>query len=253
MDSFSWAPFVCEGADKTREISRILQGDERSSKVEEGGAAAFKAKVESLVEPIHRLDKHCRRSKQAHLLEYIRTSKKVVDSFYASPDKAGYDLLEKHSLHASRLLNSVVTGKPVDRVAREILKLDTKLVEAMVDHDKFIRALEKNFKVKVQKSEPINQGVFVYFDPEDTQKMGEVVKNSKELMDNIVDDLGYLLLRRGVVSDIDYGPFGESLSCWLFVYAPVTPQKDDAGEVLSKHAFKTLKLKQSTGSTKKED
>lgn len=228
MDSFGWASFASPSlseADKSAAVAGVLRGSTSRHITEATAAKSFKASVENLVAPITRLTKHCSRSKQQGLTEYIRGVNDLVRMFYAAPTKRGYDLLERHSAHAAHLMNEVVAGRQVDRLAKEIIAItplqetSKALVETLVEHDRFIHTLEQKLKVVVEKWEPVDRGLFVYVDRHSTAIMESALNESR--LWEVADSMGYLLLRHGSKTDLDYGPFGESTSCWLFVYAPV--------------------------------
>lgn len=256
MDS-RWAHFVSPNLteeEKTNVLSTIIRtGNSRRGVSDPAAAAEWAEKTNRIIESITGLAKHCSRTTNPYLKKWISFCEKSVSSFKANPTKKLSDLLERQAFHSTTLLENVKQGKAVGGLAEELLRVMSgsvrmSLIENIVDHSKFIKGLEKEFDIDVVKYEPIRDGVFIYLDLDSTNKLNDVVANSNSYIERIADEFGYLLLRKGAVPNIEYGNFGENLSCWMFVYAPLTKEKEVGGdsEVLSK-GFKTLKLSERWG------
>lgn len=262
MDSSCWADFLPQHlseSEKSMALSTLLRSGvvESESIVSIDKASIWLDKANKMIESILNLSRHCSRTVSKPLKKWIKFCEKTISAFKASPSKRLFEIMERQSFHSKTMLECVTRGKAVDSLAREIYQMvsssvktrDIRIMESLVDHSKFIQALEKNFDIKVKKYEPIRDGVFVYLDDPNTAKLSDVVSNSTSYITKIADELGYLLLRKGTPSDIQYGNFGEDASCWMFVYAPVTKEEkeDNEGEVVIKQKFKNLKLSERWG------
>jgi hypothetical protein len=254
--SHRWCPFVSEllsESAKDKVLSRLLEGKETAGIDDSEAATRWVEQVQTVIGPIAKLEKHCVRTTQESLRKYINASAKLVENFKRHATRKLYNALLRRASYSGKLYEAVAAGKNVNGLVEELLRIDdvvestNSLIEELVDHEKFVRKLESTFKISVQEFEPIREGVFVYLDQENTNKLEDALKTAKDVFDTINDEMGYLLLRKGVKSDMEFGPFGESLTCWTFVYAPVEDQKDDEGEVKKKGPFKPLKLKMTSG------
>ena len=109
----------------------------------------------------------------------------------------------------------------------------------MKRHEKFVKALEKDFDITVHHFEPVNEGVFVFMDEESNNKLGDELSTNVDLFDKLTDEHGYILIRRGTPEDIKWGSFPNGLAKWMFVYSPTdsenwTDSLDDMeAEILS--------------------
>lgn len=259
MDS-RWADFVhLSESDKGSVLSAMLRTGSADLKgvADKAGASEWMGKVTKITEAITSLSRHCSRTTSTSLKRWLSFCEKTMSTFKASPTKKIFDLLERQAFHSHTLLEAVKHGKSVDGLSKELFVMVSSsmgaqgisLIESIVDHSKFVKGLEKEFDLTVVKYEPIRDGVFVYLDRESAIKLSNTVANSNTYINSIADEFGYLLLRKGSVPDVEYGSIGENLSCWMFVYAPVTDEKKVGGdtEVLSKKDFKTLKLSERWG------
>ena len=82
-------------------------------------------------------------------------------------------------------------------------------------HNKFIKALEKKFSVEALSHTPINDGVFVHFDEEDSLELASVINEVREFSTSHK----YLVMRKGTFSS------GNDKT-WVFVVNPSEPIKD---------------------------
>ena len=200
---------------------------------------------------------------------------KLEARFKTSPSNGLWEVLKKHSEHASSLLDELQVGGFADHlsvVVLEVLQEDlAKDAEALLKqiakakggaeadevsdedikvHDKFIKALEKEFEISVHHFEPINDGVFVFLDEENNDILLDKLKSLESILNDITDKHGYLLLRKGTPDDIVWGSYPNGMAKWMFIYCPQDSEqggwgdsfKDMEDEVLS-HA-KELKNKE---------
>jgi len=206
--------------------------------------------------PAHQLARHVARSKGS-VKTYAEALVALVDSGAPGP------IVEKHSRHAARLMAMVLEGKPQEREASALLQaLREEVDEAEYDpkfsfaisrgsHKRFVKALEDKFNVEVHHFDEIGTGVYVYLDPENTDDLRAALCDTKVIFDELVGDLGYILLRRGGKEDMDYGHFGDTLSKWIFAQCirPDENAQDFDGKVYSKQALARLerRLKEAYG------
>lgn len=254
-----WADFLQTGlteSEKSSTLSTILRSERYEGVSDISEAKAWVSKVRGFFQIIESLSKSCSRNRGKDITKWVSFCEKTISTFKVSPNKKLYDLIERQSNHSKTLLDAAKRGKSVEGLSRELYSMLNKsmnsqgirMIESLVDHSKFVRELEKEFDVKAVRYEPIRDGVFIYFNREDTKKMNDVVANYNSYIQRIADAFGYLLLRKGSFSEIEYGSFGDDASCWMFVYAPLTPtQKDDEGEVLLTKDFKPLNLSERWG------
>jgi hypothetical protein len=255
MNSSPWGDFLPTSLDESEKsiaLSNLLRTGECEVATNVDSAKVWARKTLGLIETTQSLTKHCSRTANKGLRRWINFCEKVITTFKARPSRGLYELLERQSAHSKTLLENITKGRNVDGLAKELLSVmhrsitshGIRIMESLVDHSKFVKSLEKEFSVKAAKYVPIRDGVFVYFDKESTDKLNDVVANYNSYITRISDEFGYLLLRKGTISDIEYGNFGEDTSCWMFVYAPITKEKEvgGEGEVLIKQNFKPLKL-----------
>jgi hypothetical protein len=76
---------------------------------------------------------------------------------------------------------------------------------------------------------------------EDTTSLNDQLTNYNDFLNDIVNEHGYLLTRRGSESDITFGNFGETHSKWVFVYCPKSDASTSEIDVISKHDYKPIK------------
>jgi hypothetical protein len=103
--------------------------------------------------------------------------------------------------------------------------------EEVIQHDKFVAALESKYDITIHRWEPVREGLIVYLDAENTVQLTTQMDGGHEPSDQEstpndefaqwCEEQGYLILRRGMPEDIEFGGFPVSTSRWVFVYAPV--------------------------------
>jgi len=141
---------------------------------------------------------------------------------------ANPETVAKHDRHADVLLKRVKRGEVQENAARALLRQlheevsddEANMSFLMKDgsHGKFITKLKRAFHFKVHHFDEVGNGVYVYLDPENSKILGDALDNTETIFNDLADDLGYLLLRRGNVEDGTYGHFGDNaLSTWIFV------------------------------------
>ena len=87
-------------------------------------------------------------------------------------------------------------------------------------HEQFIHKLEQKLQIVVERWEPVSNGVYVYLDRVNTRLALSKINNVHSAYEFLAS-LGYVLLRRGTIEDIEFGSFGEQVSKWIFVCMPV--------------------------------
>jgi len=187
-----------------------------------------------------------RTSPAAALASHVARSRGVVRTYaetLVSLEAAGADkaVLERHARHASRMLGRVKRGVAQESNATVLLdQLHSEISECEGDmsfvmnrktHGPFVTAFKKKFKVDVHHIDEVGTGVYLYLDAENTSKLRDTLTGNAYFND-LVDKLGYILLRKGTQDDIDYGGFGDSLSRWIFtqVVRPDSGPDDEEGQ-----------------------
>ena len=189
---------------------------------------------ESLATPAAALAAHVARSRGP-----VRTYAETLVSL----ENAGADrkILERHARHASRMLGRVRRGIGQENNARVLLdqlheeisdsEADMSFVMNRKTHGPFVTAFKKKFKVDVHHFDEVGTGVYLYLDAENTSILRDNLTGLAYFND-LVDKLGYILLRKGTQDDIDYGGFGDALSQWIFtqVVRPDSGPDDEEGQ-----------------------
>ncbi len=217
------------------------------------------------MESISKLAAHARRTTNSTLRTYMEAIDTLRTVFKEDPTMARWHILETHSQHCLNLLNEMQGGDFADEIA--LVALETlqeelaKDAEALVkkigktnnnssndkvssvdvhQHDKFIKTLEKAFKIVVHHFEPVNEGVFVYIDEENNDDLLRQLSTLEDRLDKITDQYGYVMLRKGTIDDIRWGSYPNGLAKWMFIKVDLT------GEPASK-SMPDLKDKQEKG------
>ncbi len=185
-------------------------------------------------------------SAAAALAAHVARSRGSVRTYaetLVSLEKAGADkaILERHARHASRMLGRVKHGVVQESNAVVLLEqLHSEISETEGDmtfvmnrktHGPFVTAFKKKFKVDVHHYDEVGTGVYLYLDAENTSILRDNLTGNAYFND-LVDKLGYILLRKGTQDDIDYGGFGDALSQWIFtqVVRPDSGPDDQEGQ-----------------------
>ena len=187
---------------------------------------------------IQRFSSHFRRTANPLIRKYAVTVESVLSLHTSHPTDAGSMLVSKVASDCRGLLEasqngerqriSVLLPQAMNRVMESEAMIkgfgpagigssgtiteDSKYAD---DHDAFVRKFCKNFGVKEDHHEGVAEGLYVYFDPENTK---ELLGNLQFDISNYCFENGYILLRSGSVDDFSFGSFGEELSKWGFVY-----------------------------------
>lgn len=90
-------------------------------------------------------------------------------------------------------------------------------------HEKFVKALEREFKCEADRWEPLCEGVIVYFDPENTEKVTKAVESINAMVKNCLQEHDYILVRKGIIGDGPHSEFPKETSKWMFIYCPNNP------------------------------
>lgn len=228
-------------------------------------------------ESFTKLRGHITRSKSAELRAYMEALTKLEEKFRGTPTRGVWEVVKKHAEHASNLLDELQAGgfsEHLAVIALEVLQEDlAKDAEALLKqiakagngaesdevdeddhkaHDKFVKALEKDFDIVVHHVEPINDGVFVFMDEENNEKLLSQLKTLKDRLDKITDKHGYIMLRKGTVDDVQWGSFPNGMAKWMFIYSPADSEewadslKDMEDEIFSHEKLKNDEPKKKT-------
>ncbi len=181
---------------------------------------------------------------------------------------ANPETLSKHDRHAEALLRRVRRGEPQESAARALLNRlheevsdeEANLSFLMKDgsHGKFVTKLKRAFHFKVHHFDEVGNGVYLYLDPENSQILLSALDNSDTIFNDLTDDLGYILLRKGNKEDGLYGHFGDAcLSTWIFVQIsrPASGPDDLEGKVFTQKQFANIEraLKEAFGDDPEAD
>ena len=204
------------------------------------------AEMHKMCESIRTFTTHTSRNSEA-----VRFAKKwgsLYEAFTNNPNRESHFQLQRYATHASIMEKSMKKGRPWHRhILSELLNEQSDMsrfastlsedLESDTDHDAFIKGFEKAFKVKVQRHEGVSNGVYVYINAEDTATINTQLLSASDYMELITKNMGYICVRRGQPSDIDYGPYSERLSKWVFVRSHSMngdEEEDCGGETLKK-------------------
>jgi hypothetical protein len=261
-----WAPFIpfelTESVRKATLVDLMNSGPESFFKYSSNvgnisspeQASQFYEEVVGINRSFKSLADHTRRSAKQNLRKYNSMCESMMIYFFKKPSRRLHELAKRHSIHAATLLEDIQNGDYNEGLIGELLGILEKsyvkalktetpsLMESLIDHTSFVSALSKSAGVKVERWEGVREGVYLYLDSENTQKLASAVSDTYKYINNIADKHGYLLLRQGSMSDVEFGSFGENLSRWTFVHSPLTKDEGDGKlEILSKHKFKAIK------------
>lgn len=198
-------------------------------------------------------------SAAAALAAHVARSRGPVRTYaetLVSLEKAGADkdILERHARHASRMLGRVKRGVVqennatvlLDQLHAEISESDGDMTFVMnrKTHGPFVTAFKKKFKVDVHHYDEVGTGVYLYLDAENTSILRDALTGNAYFND-LVDKLGYILLRKGTQDDIDYGGFGDALSQWIFtqVVRPDSGPDDEEGQNYTASELKKIETR----------
>lgn len=193
---------------------------------------------------------HARRTTHPRLRCYMESVKLVEERFRERPNHRLWIALNRHAQYCESILRDLRAGnyddsyaalasdrlqeelvKDADDLVHQIGKLETDVdpdlrSDADLDddlkemHDKFIAAIEKQFKISVHHWEPVREGLIAFLDEENTESLLGQLRSYNDVLQKITGEHGYTLLRRGASTDIVYGNFPKPLSKWIFIHAP---------------------------------
>lgn len=219
-------------------------------------------------ESLGKLQAHAKRATTKPLREYLASLRKLEENFRGNPSRNLWRVLCRHAEHSQALIEELQGGEFAEQMAlvnleslQEELAKDAEAFMKMIgkasgerendevddedihDHDKFVKALQKDFDIEVHHFEPVNEGVFVFLDEENNDLLLAGLKSLKDRLDKLTDKHGYLLIRKGTVDDIVWGSYPNGLAKWMFIKCPQDSEnwEDDLAD-LEDEIFKQSKL-----------
>jgi hypothetical protein len=198
-------------------------------------------------ESVSKLAAHAKRTSSSVMRAYLEAVEVFKNEFRENPTLGKWNILENHAKHCITVLHEMQNGgsfaeetalvaheslqeeiaKDAEALVKQIGKSNTEKTdkvseEDVHEHDKFVKALERGFKIEVHHFEPVNEGVFIYMDEENNSEFSSQLKTMTDRLDKITDKHGYLLLRQGTIDDIVWGSYPNGLAKWLFVKADLS-------------------------------
>lgn len=187
---------------------------------------------------ITKFTSHFKRSSNPLMKRYASKVTEVLESHIEFPTDAGNRLIARVASDCRSILEASQNGER-QRVSNMLPHSYSKVVEysSMIkgfgpsglgstgtmtedakytdEHTSFCKKFCKEFGVEADHFEEVAEGLFVYFDATNTDKLLRMLQFD---LSNFSFENGYLLLRAGSVDDFSFGSFGEELSKWGFVY-----------------------------------
>lgn len=232
-----WGSFVTEGHHQPSVIRSLIKGQDVTESIDDQSAAEeFQESIDKAFGLIKSLEQHVVRTRNDTIRHYAESLQKVRATFSCYPTFTGHRIVEKHARHARSLMNSMQRGGNVHEMASRLLDeayQDIKVMERTMpykvgvqgdilaeckyedQHDSFVKALSKKFKVKAERIEYMNEGVSAFYNAEDTRTLQTT---TFEEITIFCFSKKYLITKKGSLADADFGSFGECLSKWSFVY-----------------------------------
>lgn len=185
-------------------------------------------------ESVEGLMRHLKRSPRQDVVEHVSLLQRFLNRVSKAPTEENLELLEGISKDCKDLLSLAHGGALPKSLSRYASRLEeacrtsgsygpglsrVTLEECQfeAEHKKFVKAFDKKHKVSHEKVEMVNDGLFIYYGLEDTEKLLKVPFIDLQMA---AFEEEYLLLRSGTMDDITYGMFQEALSKWGFVRSP---------------------------------
>jgi len=193
---------------------------------------------------INRFSNHFKRTSNALLRKYSLKAGSILESHTAHPTDAGNTMLVRIAADCKKLFEASQAGdrglvssllpKAYENaveaenrirgfgpagIGSSVMVEDTKFSD---EHTAFCRKLCKKFGVEEDRHESVAEGLYVFFDPENTAKL---CRHTQFDVSNFAFENDYILIRAGSVDDFSFGSFGEELSKWAFVYLTDQPEE----------------------------
>lgn len=130
--------------------------------------------------------------------------------------------LKAHAKHMELMEVSMRSGNWNSAMLSHLfrsLSSSSRLLESDDAHADFVRKFEKKFGVKIERYESLSNGVILYLDPENTDRLNSKLTKSSDF-EEVIESLDYICTRRGQADDINFGSFSEKLSKWIFIHSP---------------------------------
>ena len=267
------------GADavERRAIVRAIMENSAASFARKFPILSSQPTVRGLVEALHGgikagedLYKHAARTSAPNLRLYIAGIKQVCESVRENPTPAACSALIQNYKHCESLLSDLRTRNYDDRytkvlaarLSEELAKGASDLIRQLgstepteygdfqdstidptgdldADHEKFIGDLEKGLKCQVHHWEPWREGIVLFMDEDNTAKVLDQLRGYNDVLEKITSKFGYIMLRRGDATDIQFGAYSSPMSRWMFIRLPAEVEswlEPDAMEKLTKDA-----------------
>jgi hypothetical protein len=187
---------------------------------------------------IERFVSHFRRTSNKLMQKYVSTVSSMLESYTKFPTDAGGSLIAKTGSDCKAIVEASQKGErervndllpeaysrasgfkpmlesfgPIGMGTSGTMLEDARFED---EHNAFCKKFCKEFKVEADHHESVAEGLFIYFDAENTDTLS---RNLQFDISNFCFENGYILLKSGSVDDFSFGSFGEELSKWGFVY-----------------------------------
>lgn len=268
----AWVPFVDSSlalSEKNEIVRRLILGEStdipkyyRKHITDISEAESFVASHRKLKESVQKVYRHTVRGNYPALRGYLKLIEAVYTKHYQQePCSALYSSLYEHGYrNCSQIFEAIQEGTYEDKATvlfqeeleeslREYVKGDSvagylreATDEQMASHRKFVTGFSKTFGISVEKWESVAEGIILYLDQEAHNKVCEKLVDSQQISELVTTNHGYILLRRGQQSDIDFGMFSQPWSKWMFVASPKAEQVSGGISIISKSEYKPIKL-----------
>lgn len=189
-------------------------------------AEALTEDLEQLFKPVDALLRHAAR--HGKVVEWARLWPRLVESAVSGQIPPGD--LERFSRQCDAIYDVMQRGGWHDSILESIRRGSSRFLAASLaeemsqdDHGPLVKALEKYFKVSVERHEPVSTGCYVYLDLDNTRKLLSQIKTGNEMREFLAKHQ-YHCLRRGNLNDFETCVFGDAVSQWLFVHLDDHPK-----------------------------
>lgn len=266
LESDGWFGFIDNGlssSGRKEMLARLLSTDPdirgmaEKYVVSDSAASAFTESFKGWDTSIGKAVRHTERTTQENLRTYVRLLHALKESYRVSPTYSTYKLLQRHcEHHLPEIMHDILSGAHSDALTGSVLEMLRRGIVSAEDnigesldkeemakiHDKFSRALEKKFKLSVGRVEPLGVGVYLLLDQESHDELLTAIADDVRSVEDFAAEHGYILLKKGLQAEINYGNFPSSHSRWLFVYSPNESSDQGGVTVISKHKYAPVSL-----------
>lgn len=261
LESDGWFGFIdntLSSSGRKEMLARLLSTDSdirgmaEKYVVNSPAANAFVESFKGWESSIRKAVRHTERTTQENLRTYVKLLSALRESYRLSPTYSAYKLLQHHcEHHLPEIMSDILNGSHSDALTGGVLEMLRKGIVSSEDnigesldkeeltkiHDKFSRALEKKFKLSVGRIEPLGVGVYLLLDQEAHDELISAIADDIRSIEDFAAEHGYILLKKGLQAEINYGNFPSSHSRWLFVYSPNESSEQGGVTIISKHKY----------------